>query len=91
MQYWVCYDISDDRRRQRLPELLLDFGTRVQESVFQCLIGSDLAEEMMTRVRRTIEEHTDKVHVVALCEQCGERITTLGSATQANDPEYLIV
>jgi hypothetical protein len=43
------------------------------------------------RVRHTIEEHTDKVHVVALCESCGERVMTLGTATQASDPEFLIV
>jgi len=61
MQYPVCYDIADDRRRQRLSELLLDFGTRVQESVFQCRIDAVLAEKMMARVRHTIEEHTDKV------------------------------
>ncbi len=47
MQYWACYDIADDRRRQRLSDVLLDFGTRVQESVFQCLIDASLAEECL--------------------------------------------
>ena len=50
MQYWVCYDIADDRRRQRLSDALLDFGSRVQESVFQCRLDAALAEEMMRRV-----------------------------------------
>jgi CRISPR/Cas system-associated endoribonuclease Cas2 len=59
--------------------------------VFQCRIDASLAEKMMARVRHTIEEHTDKVHVVALCESCGERVMTLGVATQASDPEFLIV
>jgi len=26
MQHWVCYDIADDRGRQRLSDVLLDFG-----------------------------------------------------------------
>ena len=91
MQYWVCYDIADDRRRQRLSDVLLDFGTRVQESVFQCLLDPALAEEMMARVRRTIEEHTDKVHVVAVCDACAGRVVVYGIAMQASDPEYLIV
>jgi hypothetical protein len=34
MQYVVCYDIADDARRSRVSNCLLDFGTRVQESVF---------------------------------------------------------
>jgi CRISPR/Cas system-associated endoribonuclease Cas2 len=46
---------------------------------------------MMARVHRTIEEHSDKVHVLALCGACAERVTTYGIATQASDPEYLIV
>ena len=91
MQYWVCYDIADDRRRQRISDALLDFGTRVEESVFQCRLEPALAEKMMARVRHAIEEHTDKVHVLALCDACGARIVTYGIAEQASDAEYLIV
>lgn len=91
MQYWVCYDIADDRRRQRLSDVLLDFGTRVQESVFQCLIEPSLAEEMLARIRRTIEENSDKVHVLAFCDACAGRVVLYGIARQASDPEYLIL
>jgi CRISPR-associated endonuclease Cas2 len=67
------------------------FGTRVQESVFQCLIEPSLAEEMLARVRRTIELNTDKVDVLALCDTCGQRVSHYGIAPEASDPEYLIV
>jgi CRISPR-associated protein Cas2 len=87
----VCYDIADDRRRQRLSDVLLDFGTRVQESVFQCLVEPSLAEEMMTRIERAIEQNTDKVHVLAMCDNCAGRIVTYGIAHQAADPEYFIL
>jgi CRISPR-associated protein Cas2 len=91
MQYWVCYDVADDRRRQRLSDVLLDFGTRVQESVFQCLLDPALAEEMMARVQRTIEPSADKVHVVSVCETCAEKVVVYGVAKQASDPEFLII
>jgi CRISPR-associated protein Cas2 len=91
MQSWVCYDVADGWRRQRLSDVLLDFGTRVQESVFQCLIDPSLAEEMLARIRRTIEENTDKVHVLSLCDACGGRMVLYGIAKQASDPEYLIL
>ena len=71
--------------------MLLDFGTRVQESIFQCLIEPSLAEEMLARVRRTIELNTDKVHVLALCDPCSGRVAHYGIAHEASDPEYLIV
>ncbi len=91
MQYFACYDIADDRRRQRLSDVLLDFGTRVQESVFQCRIDPQLAEEILARVKRTIEENTDKVHVLALCDACGVRVSHYGTGHEAADPEYLIL
>jgi CRISPR-associated protein Cas2 len=32
----VVYDISNDKRRTRLHNALLDYGTPVQYSVFEC-------------------------------------------------------
>ncbi len=76
---------------QRLSDTLLDFGTRIQESVFQCLLEPELADEMMARVRRTIEENSDKVHIVAVCDGCAGRVVTFGLARVASDPEFLII
>jgi len=91
MQYWVCYDIADDGRRQRLSDALLDFGSRVEESVFHCLMEPPLAEEMKERIRRIVVKEADKVHVLSLCDTCAGRIETYGLARKAEDPEYLIV
>ena len=91
MQYWVCYDIADDGRRERLAKVLLDFGKRVEESVFHCHVDGMLAEEMVGRIRRTIDEAFDKVHVLPLCQACAEKIVTCGIAGQDPDPEFMIV
>ena len=37
---YVAYDISDDRRRNRLRRLLRGFGESVQKSVFICWLDS---------------------------------------------------
>ncbi|MBY0508405.1 MAG: CRISPR-associated endonuclease Cas2 [Bryobacteraceae bacterium] len=34
MRFVICYDITDDRRRARVSAALLDYGARLQESVF---------------------------------------------------------
>jgi CRISPR-associated endonuclease Cas2 len=91
VEYWVCYDIADDHRRQRLSDALLDYGMRVQESVFHCLLDAHLAEEMLARVGRIVEEHTDKVHVLAMCDSCAGRTKMFGIAKKAEDREYLIL
>ena len=91
MRYLVCYDIADDNRRQRIFELLLDYGKRVQESVFECLIEVPLADRMQERLRQTIDAESDNVFVFSLCDACLARSTNLGLARQASDPECYIV
>ena len=67
MRYLVCYDISDDRRRQRLADVLLDYGSRVEESVFECMLEEQLASQMAERIRKTVDTGEDKVLVYVLC------------------------
>jgi|GEM_PF-1444876 len=88
MQCWICYDIADDRRRQRLSDVLLDFGKRVEESVFQCLLAPPLAEEMLKRIQRTIEPNSDKVHVLVLCGTCSGKTMKLGIDELNVDSEF---
>jgi CRISPR-associated protein Cas2 len=38
MFYVVSYDIPEDRKRDRASKTLLDFGARVQYSVFECIL-----------------------------------------------------
>jgi CRISPR-associated protein Cas2 len=89
--FLVCYDIADDRRRERVANELLDYGTRVQESVFECMLETRLAEETVSRLRRTIEEVSDKVLVFTICENCCRRVVALGIAGRAEESEFYIV
>ena len=42
----VVYDISNDRRRTKLHNLLLDYGSPVQYSVFECLLDEKRLKKM---------------------------------------------
>jgi CRISPR-associated protein Cas2 len=91
MRYLVCYDITDDRRRQRVSELLLDFGSRVQESVFEYIIDAPLADQMQKRLRKSIDAESDSVFIFPICDACLARSSNLGLARQVSDPEFYIV
>ena len=41
MFYLICYDITNDRRRDRVSRLLEGYGMRVQKSVFECVLTPD--------------------------------------------------
>lgn len=53
MNFFISYDISDDKRRTRLSNLLLQSGCqRVQKSVF---FASDFGRSEMLRLKTRIE------------------------------------
>jgi len=67
----VVYDIGNDRRRTKLHQLLLDYGTPVQYSVFECWL-SDAEEARLKRaVRRIVRpKKQDHVRYYRLCARC---------------------
>ncbi len=91
MQYVVCYDISDDGRRSRLANCLLDFGRRVEESVFVANLDGALALRMMERVKRLVKENEDRVHVFEMCSECAGKTVTLGDAEVVVDRDFYII
>jgi CRISPR-associated protein Cas2 len=91
MQYVVCYDIADDGRRNRLASTLLDFGQRVQESVFMANLDEELAAHMLERISKTMDGHWDRVHVFPLCQSCSPKIVVMGTAETIRDQDYYII
>ena len=91
MQYVVCYDIADDGRRSRVSSLLLDFGTRIQESVFVAHLDADLAARMQERLKRVVSADYDRVHVFEICGACEKRLWVLGEAQIVEDPPFYIL
>jgi CRISPR-associated endonuclease Cas2 len=71
-------------------EALLDFGERVQESVFVADLDEELAGRMLARVRAAVEETEDAVHVFALCERCWGGVTTVGKGRLPEDRTYYV-
>lgn len=69
----IVYDISNDRRRTKLHDVLLTYGTPVQYSVFECLLKPREIMRMKKAVRRVIRPRVDQVRVYYLCAGCVAR------------------
>ena len=91
MQYVVCYDISDDARRTRVASAMLDFGVRVQESVFVANLDDDLSERMIERLRKLIDEEHDRMHLFQLCAACAAKTQVLGTAEMVEDHDFYVI
>lgn len=91
MQYVVTYDIADERRRSHLAKTLLDFGARIEESVFVANLDDQLAAHMLERIRPFIEDDHDCAHVFQLCAACASKTTILGTAEVPRDQDFYVL
>jgi CRISPR-associated protein Cas2 len=66
----VVYDISDDKRRTKLHNALMNYGSPVQYSVFECLLKDENVDKMKAHVERVIHERQDRVRYYYLCQAC---------------------
>jgi CRISPR-associated protein Cas2 len=90
MFYVVSYDIPDDRKRDRVSKTLLDFGTRVQYSVFECILDNKLLEKMTAKLSRIISDE-DSVRIYALCAKCEGVAKVLGKGEVTKDGNVFIL
>lgn len=91
MQWLVCYDVADDERRTRLAKVLLDYGQRVQGSVFWVEAEDELADRIRERSRRVIREDEDSLWIVPLCGACANKVETFGKTERPEVAEFYVV
>ncbi len=91
MKLLVSYDITDDRRRNQISQILLDYGQRVQESVFWIDAEEAFVGRMRERLRSIVDSETDSLWILFLCEACIGKLETLGIQNLPEIPAYYIV
>jgi CRISPR-associated protein Cas2 len=92
VRYVICYDIGDDRRREHVAHTLLDFGRRIQESVFVADLDGELAETMRERLKQALDLATDRVHIFHLCVECSAKAESMGGAAELpKDQDFYIL
>jgi len=91
MLYIVCYDIADEGRRGRVAKTLLDFGRRLEESVFAMNLDGELEERMRERVEALIDEMEDTVHLFPLCGACADKMVVLGRGERPQERLFYVL
>ena len=87
----IVYDISNDRRRTKLHNVLLDFGTPVQYSVFECLLDAEGLARMKPAVKRVIRPRVDRVRYYYLCQGCLKKTEVTSGAEVLSEEEVIVV
>jgi len=87
----VSYDIVDNRSRDKVSKTLLDYGTRVQRSVFECIVDQRRLDEMIARVSKFLNQQDDTLRVYNICEGCLKKIKVFGKGHLTQDEDVYIV
>lgn len=91
MFYIVSYDIPDNRIRTKVAKTMLDFGTRVQYSVFECIIQDEkLLEKMISKLSKMVSDK-DSVRIYALCAKCEKVVKVFGGGEVTKDENVFIL
>ncbi len=86
----VCYDISDDRRRDRTARLLESRVDRINKSVFEGR-ASLHDYQSLAKAMRELARPEDSVHIFSLCKSCRDRTVRIGHALPLHTQDWYIV
>ena len=79
MRLAVAYDISEDKIRNKVFEILESYGAWKQYSVFELEISKTQRLELEDKIEKEIEDD-DKVRIYELCDRCKDTIVELGNS-----------
>ena len=88
--YVIAYDVANDRRRNKVHQILTGFGTWTQYSLFECHLSKRELLLLRAKLDRQIEPTEDNVRFYALCDACFGRVETIGSNKPARPGAYLL-
>ncbi len=56
MRFIICYDISDDKKRNKISKLLKAYGIRTQLSLFEVEADKETIINLLNEVEKEIDE-----------------------------------
>jgi CRISPR-associated protein Cas2 len=88
--YVVAYDIPDDRRRNKVHQILCGFGTWTQYSLFECFLSKKELVQLKAKLARHIQETQDSVRFYPLCAACLDKVETIGGEPPQEDVTLIV-
>jgi len=70
MHYIISYDITSNRSRKKISDILENYGTRIQFSVFYCQMPVKHLALLKKELSPFVKGKTDSVMFFRMCESC---------------------
>ena len=91
MKYFISYDISSDRKRNKASKILEDYGIRIQYSLFECELDKDRYLELKEILVKLISKKTDSLLFLDVCERCMTKKEFVGADFNVKKLSFLSV
>ena len=93
MKYVVTYDITNDKRRTKLSDLLGTYGNRVNYSVFEIELSEARREKLLYEIelKKLINKKYDSLRFYHLCENCVPKSFDVGNREDPFEEQVLYV
>ncbi len=87
----IAYDITDNRRRKRLADLLEGYGQRVQYSVFDCPLTARQRRDLLRAIRQKIDPDCDRVALYPIAANLASKVVHLGRQENPPPPHSVVI
>ncbi len=92
----VTYDVNTEtvegkRRLRRVARICTDYGTRVQNSVFECVVDSVQLMEMKRKISEVIHMDIDSVRYYNLGKHGRDHVEHMGAKPAVNVEDVVIL
>ena len=96
MHILVTYDVATEspagrKRLRRIAQACLNFGQRVQKSVFECSVNEMQYEELTRRLLKIINEEEDSLRMYRLAQPNEQYLRVYGIDTSVDFNEPLVL
>ncbi|HCZ07030.1 MAG: CRISPR-associated protein Cas2 [Thermotogota bacterium] len=64
--FLISYDVSDNKKRNKIAKILEEYGKRIQYSVFYCQFSKKTLFDILSRVSKIIDKDNDSILAIIL-------------------------
>jgi CRISPR-associated protein Cas2 len=90
--YLICYDITSDRRRNKVAHLFEGYGLRVQKSVFECVLTDTQLEMVNRKLEQYLNKQEDQVRFYPMSGHTRPKVVIVGfqPERQVDDVAFIV-
>lgn len=89
--YLVCFDITEDKSRNKIGLILGRYGDRVQLSTFEISLKNTVALKQLLKEIKPLVELGDSLRFYHLCQNCREKSHDHSGQSIASFPAAIVI